>query len=77
MFSPAHTFAQTARGGEALLTGLTEASGGFLICGAGQLGIGRRLLTQQARDLQRNKSPLYFPHMFDCTKINCTKKAAV
>lgn len=30
---------------------------------------------RNGRELQRNKSPLYFTHMFRCTKINCTRKA--
>lgn len=30
---------------------------------------------RNGRELQRNKSPLYFTHMFDCTKINCSRKA--
>lgn len=44
-----HTLRKTQRWGEGLSDKLTKASRGFLISGAGQLGIGRWLLTQRPR----------------------------
>lgn len=53
---------------EGLVDKLTRASGGFLISGPGQVGIGRWTSLRNSRELQSGKSPLYFTRVFRLRK---------